>query len=183
MARKYRQDKQSLLNAYGRYLEQINNDLNYIEEHDPDSVTLDRWRGYFQPITTPDPNYNALRKAVSQIRQVAESGMLSPEGQRRSIANAIDTLRRSGVQGINRRNFNSIMRFLDDARSRGLAAVYSSTQLIEAIREAKNKGLSDRDIKANIEKWARQSVRYDREGRQVEVIRPPKLNVRRPKAK
>lgn len=183
MARKYGQDKRSLLNAYERYLEQINNDLNYIEEHDPDSVTLDRWRGYFQPITTPDPNYNALRKAVSQIRQVAESGMLSPEGQRRSKENAIHTFHRLGVKGINRKNFNSVMRFLDDARSRGLAAVYSSSQLVEPIVEAKNKGLTKEEIEANIAKWAKKAVKYDREGRQVEVINPPKLNVRRPKAK
>lgn len=183
MPRKYRQDKQSLLERYSEYLKQINEDLARIEEEDPDSVTLDRWRGYFQPITTPDPNYNALRKAVSQIRKVAESGMLSQEGQERSRANAIETLKQSGIEGINKRNFNSYMRFLDDARSRGLAAVYSSTQLIRAIREAKDHKLSDSEIRANIDKWSRNSVRYDKEGKQVEVISPPKLNVRHTKSR
>jgi hypothetical protein len=184
MARKYGQDKQSLLNAYERYLEQINRDLDYIEEHDPDSVVLERWRGYFQHITTPDPNYNALRKAVSQIRKLAESGIFSPEGQERSKAATIHRLKELGVEGVNRRNFNSVIRFLDDARARGLAAVFPSTQLIEAIVTAKKKGLSKREIQENIERWERDYARpYKKDGRLVEVItpRPIKIHVKRRK--
>lgn len=177
MARRPR-DRRSLMAQYNEYLQKVNEDLERLEELDPDSVALDRWRGYFQPITTEEPNYRWLQKAVSQIRKVSESGMLSPEGMERSISNTIQTLKESGVEGINRRNFNSYMRFLDDARARGLAAVYSSTQLIRAIKDAKSRKLTNQEIEANIDKWARHSVKFDKEGRQVEIIRPPKLNVR-----
>ena len=70
------------------------------------------------------------------------------------------------------------MRFLDDARAKGLGALYSSTQLIEAIQEAKQKGLTKAQIKKNIERWAK-NVDRDKEGKIVEVVTPKKLKVRR----
>ena len=71
------------------------------------------------------------------------------------------------------------MRFLDDARSRGLGSLYSSTQLIDLIKEAKDKRLTNAQIRANIDKWARQTVKYDKEGKVIEVENPRKLYVRR----
>lgn len=177
MARRPR-DRKSLMAQYDEYLQKVNEDLERLEELDPDSVALDRWRGYFQPITTEEPNYRWLQKAVSQIRKVSESGMLSPEGQERSIAITIETLKRLGIEGVDRRNFKSIMHFLDDARARGLGSLYSSTQLIEAITFAKKKKLTKSEINANIKKWSKDLLKMDKEGRVVEIIKPPKLNVR-----
>ena len=68
---------------------------------------------------------------------------------------ALDTLHREGYDYINRRNFNSFMRFLDDARAKGLGALYSSTQLIDKIHEMKRRGLTKKQILTNISRWSR----------------------------
>ena len=74
---------------------------------------------------------------------------------------AIKTLKELGYDYIDRRNFGSFMNFLDDARARGLGAIYSSTQLIEAFKEAKDKGLNKAQILANIDYWAKKYIKYE----------------------
>ena len=169
----------NLLSKYESYRQKIEANLDQIRKHDPDSVILEKWNKYYQPITSENPNYNAVRTALKDIKQLYDSGATSLETSERSIANTIDTLRRKGYGYVNRRNFNSFMRFLDDARSRGLGSLYSSTQLIDLIKEAKDKKLTDAQILANINKWARQTVKYDKEGKVIEVENPRKLYVRR----
>ena len=71
------------------------------------------------------------------------------------------------------------MRFLDDARARGLGSIYSSEQLIKAVNEAKRKGLTKAQVEANIERWAKKVVKFDSEGKQVEVVSPPEIKVRK----
>ena len=167
-----------LLAKYEAYRQKIEANLEEIRAHDPDSVILEKWNKYYKPITSKNPNYQAVRTAYNSIKKLYESGATSLETSERSIANAIDTLKRKGYS-IDRRNFNSFMRFLDDARSRGLGSLYSSTQLIDLIKEAKDKRLTNAQIRANIDKWARQTVKYDKEGKVIEVENPRKLYVRR----
>ena len=84
------------------------------------------------------------------------------------MALAIDTLKRRGIDYVNKRNFKYFYRFLDDARAKGLGSLYSSTQLIESIKKAKDKGLSKADIQANIDYWASKSIKYDSDGKVIE---------------
>ena len=115
-----------------------------------------------------------------KAKDVLESGQLSLEGHERSVSSTIETLRNDlSLDYINRRNFNSFMRFLDDARARGLGSVYSSEQLLDAINEAKRKGLTKAQIRANMDRWAKKVVRLDKEGKQVEIISPPEIKVRK----
>lgn len=174
MARKFK----TKLSEYNYYRKMINKNLDKLEKVSPDSVALERWRGYFQEITTAKPNARALSKLTKQARDLYKSGQTSIKVVRRSEALAIQTLHEEGYNYINRRNFNSFMRFLDDARAKGLGALYSSTQLIEAIQEAKQKGLTKAQIKKNIERWAK-NVDRDKEGKIVEVVTPKKLKVRK----
>lgn len=92
---------------------------------------------------------------------------------------ALDTLHREGYDYINRRNFNSFMRFLDDARAKGLGALYSSTQLIDKIKEMKDRRLTKSQILKNIDRWSRQNVKRDKEGKVIEQIKPKKLYIRK----
>ena len=162
---------------YNRMVNEINDMLDVLSQTDPESVALEKYRNYYQPITSDPPNFNTVRTMYSSAKKLIQSNQLSLESHERSIANAIDTLHKEGYGYINRRNFNSYMRFLDDARARGLGALYSSTQLIEAIHEAKNKRLSDADIKANIQRWSN-AMKRDKEGRIIEQIEPKKLRVK-----
>lgn len=163
--------------AYNKMVTDINRQIRKLEKADPESVSLERYRNYFQKVTTRNPNYRTIQKLYSTAKRVLSSGELSVEAQARSKANALKTLHEEGMTYINSRNFNSYMRFLDDARARGMSALYSSTQIIEAIHEAKQQGLTKDQILANIDRWSKQ-VKRDREGKIIEQIEPKKLRIK-----
>lgn len=154
---------------FNRIAGEINKNLAELAKEMPESKMLERYRGEFQPITTENPNLRAVNSALRKARAVYESGAVSLDSERRSVAGAIDTLKKKyGIDYVNKRNFGSFFRFLDDARARGLGSLYSSEQIITAVREAKQKGLNKRQIQANIKYWADKLVKYDEEGKVIE---------------
>lgn len=174
-----RQTKENLLRDFNRNVRQINQNLEELERKTPDSIALERYKGEFYEINDPDYNYNALRRMNKRAKEILKSGVTSVEGQERSMSLALDTLHREGYDYINRRNFNSFMRFLDDARAKGLGALYSSEQIIEKIKEMKDRRLTKGQILKNIDRWSRQNVKRDREGKVVEQVKPKKLYIRK----
>ena len=142
----------------------INKNLSKLAKEMPESRALERYRGEFQPITSKNPNKQVVNKLYKSAKNVLKMGVTDIDSERRSVALAIDTLKRSGIDYVNKRNFKSFFNFLDDARARGLGALYSSTQLIEAFKEAKDKGLSKKEIMANIDYWSNKNIKYDDEG-------------------
>lgn len=146
----------------------INKNLSKLAKEMPESRALERYRGEFQPITSKNPNKQVVNKLYKSAKNVLKMGVTDIDSERRSVALAIDTLKRSGIDYVNKRNFKSFFNFLDDARARGLGALYSSTQLIEAFKEAKDKGLSKKEIMANIDYWSSKNIKYDDEGMIIE---------------
>lgn len=171
--------RDQIRNEYNRITKEINKNLAEIEKKRPESIALDRYRGKFAPIDDPDLDYNTMRAMLKQVRQVYESGQTSLDVIERTEALAIQRLQEEGYDYINRRNFNNFMRFLDDARARGLGSLYSSEQLIERIREAKKRGLTKREILKNMDRWAKQEMKRDEDGKIVEQVKPKKLTIRR----
>lgn len=170
--------REKVMNEYNDYVRRINENMDQIEKDQPDSIALERYRGYFREIKDKNLDYRTMQRMRKQAREVYESGQTSLDAVERSKELALKTLHEEGYDYINRKNFNSFMRFLDDARAKGLGSLYSSTQLIEKIREAKEKGLTKAEIKANIERWSKQIPRDD-DGKEIEQIRPKKLTLRR----
>lgn len=164
MARKFKSKK----SEYNYYAKMINKNLSKLAKEMPDSRALERYRGEFEEVTSANPNKRVLAKLLKRARDVYKSGVTSLDTQKRSVALAIDTLKANGIDYVNTKNFKYFFNFLDDARARGLGAIYSSDQIIEAIKEAKDKGLSKKDIQANIEYWASKSIKYDKEGKIIE---------------
>lgn len=162
---------------YNEMVTDINRQLKLLEKADPESISLERYRNYFRKVTTKNPNYRKIQTLYSKAKKLLSSKELSLESQERAKANAIKTLQLEGIDYINKRNFNSYMRFLDDARARGLATLYSSTQIIEAVHEANKQGLTKEQILSNIERWSKQ-VKYDKEGKVIEQIEPRKLKIK-----
>ena len=146
----------------------INKNLSKLAKEMPESRALERYRGEFQPITSKNPNKQVVNKLYKSAKNVLKMGVTDIDSERRSVALAIDTLKRSGIDYVNKRNFKSFFNFLDDTRARGLGALYSSTQLIEAFKEAKDKGLSKKEIMANIDYWSNKNIKYDDEGMIIE---------------
>ena len=173
-----KQSTESIRKEYNRMVGQISKQIKALEAHDPDTPALARYRGYFQKVTTPNPNRTTITKLRNKARGILESGELSIESQERSIANAIWKLHKDGYKYINRNNFNYFFRFVDDARARQLGQQYSSEQIIDAVKEAIDMGLSDETIMKNIEKWS-DKMPKDKEGKVIEVSNPKPLKVHR----
>lgn len=152
--------------------------LKSIEAIDPDSVVLERYRGMYRKLSEK-VKYNArmVDKALKRISDLLAGDELTMDGYARSKAQGIKTLNDAGLDYINEKNFNSFMRFLNDAQARGLGSIYSSDQIIELIQQAKKQGLTKGQINENIRRWADQVVRHDKEGKIIEVVNPPELKV------
>jgi hypothetical protein len=171
--------KKELLDEFNRNVREINRNLEEIEDKIPDSIALERYKGQFWEIDDPSYNYNKLRALNKSAKELLRSGQVSVEGQERSMALALKRLHKEGYDYINRRNFNAFMRFLDDARAKGLGALYSSTQLIEKIKEMKDRRLTKGEILANIDRWAKVHVKRNKEGKIIEQVKPKKLYIKR----
>ena len=158
-------------------VKEIEKRLKALKKHDPSSVAFEKYNKYFKEATSKNASYRTLQKMNKKARQMLEGDMLTIEGQERAIAQAIDTLHEEGYTFVNRRNFNYFMRFLDDARARGIGSQYSSTQILDAVHEAKQKGMTDWEIEQNIARWERQLER-DAEGKIIEQENPKPLRTR-----
>ena len=179
MARRQKYASEKSVSEYNEYVRKINQDLSELQHYDPDAVSLERWVGEFSELDpTKKWNANAVRKMKAQAKSLYESGQLSLDVEQRSKATAIQTLREEyGYDFINGRNFSAFMHFLDDARARGLASIYSSEQMIEAYQQMREKGLSRKQIIENINRWANKAIRYDKEGKLIERENTPPLKV------
>ena len=171
--------RENLMNEYNKNVDQLHANLRQLEEQNPDSVALERYRNRFYKENDPNLNYNTLRKMNKELKNVLESGATSLDVIERTETLAIETLHKEGYDFIDRRNFNSFMRFLDDARARGLGALYSSTQLISKIKTMRDRQLTKEEILKNMDRWAKQEIKYDKEGKPSEQIVPKRLYIKR----
>ena len=174
-----RKTRENLLREFNRNVREINQNLEELEKKVPDSPALERHKGEFYEISDPNYNYNALRRLNKNAKQLLKSGAVSVEGQERAMSIALETLHKDGYTYINRRNFNAFMRFLDDARAKGLGSLYSSEQLIDKIKEMKDRRLTKGEILANINRWAKKNVKRDKNGKVIEQVKPKKLYIKR----
>ena len=156
------------LEKYNYYSEKINEGLRELSIKAPESKALERYAGEFEPITSDRPNARMVQRLAKEAQRVYESGATSLEGHERSVGLAIDKLHKEGLDFINRKNFGSFMDFMHDAQARGLGSLFTSSQIIQAIHDAKKKGLSKADIMANIDYWASKRIKYDQEGQLIE---------------
>ena len=168
----------SKIQKYNSLVNKLRSRLNAIEQSDPDSIVLERYRGLHRKLSEGTKYLSrTVDKVLKSITNLLESDELTMDGYQRSKAQGIRTLNDAGLDYINEKNFNSFMRFLNDAQARGLGSLYSSDQIIDAIKQAKDQGLTKGQINENIRRWAAQSVRHDKEGKIIEVVNPPELKV------
>lgn len=160
MARRKFKSKES---EYGYYARMINKGLDRIRSKFPESRLLERYQEEFDP---NDYSPTKLREA----KKLWESGAISVDTQQRTYNEAINTIRNKyDIKTLNRHNARAFFRFLDDARARGLGALYTSEQLISALTDLRyKKKLSNKEIQANIEYWANKYIKYDKEGKIIE---------------
>ena len=172
-----------LVEEYNELAEEIQRRLDELEKYDPDAKSLERYLGPkgndFYPLNVGSYwNEKTVREMKKKAKNLLESGELSLDTMKRAKATALKTLQEDyKYDFIDGRNFSAFMHFLDDARARGLAAMYNSEQLIEAYHEMRQKKLSRRQIIENINRWANKAIKYDKEGKLIEREETPKLKV------
>ena len=172
-----------MIDEYAKLSRKINRQIKTLEKKYPEAVSLERYRGKFKPISSKQPSYNKVASMLKTARQIVENDELSLDSQQRAVDSAIRTLHKDGYTFINRDNFDYFMRFLDDARARGLGSLYSSEQILRPIyRGMKRHRLSDEDIMKNIQLWSEKLPR-DNEGKVIEVKNPKPLRIRKKKLK
>ena len=171
--------RENLMKEFNENVDRLHENLRQLEEQNPDSVALERYRNRFYKETNPNIDYNTLQKMTKELKGVLESGATSLDVIERTETLAIETLHEEGFDFIDRKNFNSFMRFLDDARARGLGALYSSTQLISKIKTMRDRQLTKEEILKNMDRWMMQEIKYDEDGKPIEQIVPKRLYIKR----
>lgn len=170
---------ESLRLKYNKMVDRINKKLVSLKKKYPDAKSVSRYRGEFQKATTKNPHYKTMKALYDKAERVLKSGELSLQSQKRARASAIKTFNKMGYKFINDNNFDAFTTFLDDARARGLGGQYTSRQLANAYEIIEKNKLSKKDIQANIKRWSKENIIFDKNGKQVERKRPPKLKVKK----
>lgn len=162
----------------------IRRQMRELEKRMPESVSLERYRGEFPKLKDLGKvSESALKLGIKEAERLLESGELSLRHQRRSVNAAIKTLNERGYDYVNKQNFKYFFDFLDDARARGLASIYGYQYLLDTFNRAKKRGLSDDEIRGNIEYWAEQADKQmamaERKGIALDEIEAKRLYLRK----
>ena len=169
---------------YSYYAGRVRRQLRQLEQRMPESIMLERCEGEFPTLKELGPvTDRALERGVKEAKRLLESKELSLKTRKRAMGAAIKTLNARGYDYINASNFRYFFDFLEDARSRGLASIYGYQYLLDTFNRAKQRGLSDEEIKGNIAYWAEQyearKEQAAKRGIPEDMIRNPKLYIRK----
>ena len=169
---------------YSKLASQIRRKARILEQRMPEAVSVQRYRGEFPKLRDlGNVSESALRRGIKEAERLLKSNELSLRANKRSQATAIQTLNERGYNYINNQNFGYFMNFLDDARARGLASIYGYQYLLDTFNRAKKRGLSDDEIRGNIQYWANQADRQKaiamKKGIPLEELEGKRLYIRR----
>ena len=169
---------------YSQLAYQIRRRAKELEQRSPQAVSLQRYRGEFRPLRElGNVSEKALKLGIKKAEKVLKSGELSLNRNKRTVNIAIRTLNERGYDFININNFGYFMDFLDDARARGLASIYGYQYLLDTFNRAKKRGLSDAEIRGNIEYWAVQAEKQialaEKKGIALDEFEAKRLYIRR----
>ena len=169
---------------YSKLASQIRRKGKILEQRMPEAVSVQRYRGEFPKLRDlGNVSESALRRGIKEAERLLKSNELSLRANKRSQATAIQTLNERGYNYINNQNFGYFMNFLDDARARGLASIYGYQYLLDTFNRAKKRGLSDDEIRGNIQYWANQADRQKaiamKKGIPLEELEGKRLYIRR----
>ena len=170
--------------TYSKLASQIRRKARILEQRMPEAVSVQRYRGEFPKLRDlGNVSESALRRGIKEAERLLKSNELSLRANKRSQATAIQTLNERGYNYINNQNFGYFMNFLDDARARGLASIYGYQYLLDTFNRAKKRGLSDDEIRGNIQYWANQADRQKaiamKKGIPLEELEGKRLYIRR----
>ena len=162
--------KQTLQSQYSKASIKIRRQLKRLESRPGGRALVERYRGEFPTLKQlQGVSDRDLRQLTKKAESLLKTKTLTTRHDRQ-IREAVSTLQERGYDYITRENFNEFFSFLDDARARGLTAVYGYEAILDAVNRARKKKLTPQEIKANIEYWAEHGEGqrlYVRKGRKL----------------
>ncbi len=164
----------SIRSQYAKESAYIRRRLKDIAKVAPDSLIVKRYENEFPALRDfkLKPSDKAIELGLEKMKELRASGVLSTKAQRRSRRSFISTLNKRGYTFINEENFEDLTEFLDDARARHIADIFGYEKILEAVHLARSKGLSDEEIKDNIDFWEKHA--NDKKYTELTVRRRPK---------
>lgn len=128
----------------------------------PGSETVTRHQIDFRPakeLKGLNKKQMALELAAVNKYMESASSKVGKYGQVRQ--DIVNTFQANGYD-VTEENLDTVTQFLEDARQRGLAAIYPSDMIVDAATRAYKKGLSREDWEANLEYWMTKSKAKER---------------------
>ena len=164
----------SLRSQYAEESAYIRKRLKVLEEKVPDSYIVRTYKNEFPKLKDLGPRTSdrAFEMALKKMRTLKEAGAFSVREQKQYVGQAITTLHERGYEFVNKENFADLFKFLDDARARGLATIFGYEKILEAVHTARRKKLTDEEIMANMDFWAKHA--NDKNYKELTVRRRPK---------
>lgn len=155
MNKKGIKSKTDLFREYNKYVSKINNQLKELENKIPDSIAISRYKGEYRRLkTTKGTSRQDMIKLHAKARELAESGRLDVENEKRAIDEAINTLNKWGYKSVDRNNVRQVFNFLEDLRQRGVMSIGGSRQVLNEYKKAYSKNkITDENLKKMLEEW------------------------------
>lgn len=162
--------KLSTTSRYSRAAIKVRRQLRRLEGRPGSQQLLQQYRGEFPTLR----QLGAVSERDLQIMTNKAEALLRTKTlttkHGKQIRQAVETLQDRGYDYVNMENIDQFFEFLDDARARGLTAIYGYEAILDAVNRARSRKLTDEEIKANIEHWAEHNTGqrlYVRKGRKL----------------
>lgn len=143
---------------YSKASSRLRSQIRALEKRYPESVALEEgrredWGGLR---TLPkDYSLKDLKRLTKYAEKTLKSGLYSLQRHRRAYANAQMTLKQDYDLNLDQKDIGAYFRFLDDIRKRGMSSILYN-RAAGLLKQARKKGMSRSDLKANIDRWAQE---------------------------
>lgn len=158
---------------YSKASSRLRAQIRALEQKYPESVALEQgrredWGGLK---TLPkDYSLRDLKRLTQYAEKTLKSGLYSLQRHRRAYSNAQRSLEKDYGIKLDQKEVGAYFRFRDDVYSRLVGALPYRRTLMpfktgKLYMEAKKKGLSKEDLKANIDRWAEEYEKAIKKGK------------------
>lgn len=148
--------KNNIRRLYARMSAKFRYDIKRLKGRQETSQTIERYEGEFPSLTRLGDyaDDDMLKLAIERMKEARAGGQLSLRSKIRAKANFVQHLHEEGFDFIDMKNVDSLLKFLDDARAKGLATYHSSEPVMSILAKGVKKGLTSDQIMGNIAYWA-----------------------------
>lgn len=152
---------------YSKASSRLRSQISRLEQRYPESVALEQGRKQdWGGLRSLPQNYSLkeLKRLTKYAEKTLESGVYSLQRHRRAYANAQLTLKKDYGITLDRNEIGAFFKFRSDMISAGINQVpYNQTSRL--FREAKDKGMTRKEIKENIKEWAKEYEEASKKGK------------------